>query len=189
MNKLREIMGIITAPTPINDIQTAETQYTTQVAGQNPPVNPLLGSDDNPKKSIMSKLNINPSRWMITLGFSLIIAGSFFNWMSDYSNPPVRDDFDFDGSGDIDGSENDAYSNATNEYPLKIRDYEGISVLMYSTGPVIIGLGLLGLCLDQSCAVLPKWVRVALMAGTMVFLIRLLTTDISLIDMAIAGII
>ena len=111
----------------------------------------------------------------ILSGFSIIVVSLIFNWMATYDNPPDQDDF----SEFNDPSE--AYQNALEDHQDKIRGYEGIYYLFSSMGVVILVGGLFYKAVSHSSH-LPDWVRVAMMIGVLYFMIRLFTTDLSLMD-------
>jgi hypothetical protein len=111
----------------------------------------------------------------IIFGLSIIVLSLVFNWMATYDNPPELDDFsEFNDPSD-------AYQNALENHQDKIRGYEGIYSLFSSVGVVILVGGLFYKTVSDSNH-LPDWVRVAMMIGVLYFMIRLFTTDLSLMD-------
>jgi len=112
---------------------------------------------------------------LILSGLSIIVVSLIFSWMATYDNPPDQDDF----SEFNDPSE--AYQNALEDHQDKIRGYEGIYYLFSSIGVVILVGGLFYKTVSHSSH-LPDWVRVAMMIGVLYFMIRLFTTDLSLMD-------
>ena len=111
----------------------------------------------------------------ILSGLTIIVVSLIFSWMATYDNPPEQDDF----SEFNDPSE--AYQNALEDHQDKIRGYEGIYYLFSSMGVVILVGGLFYKTVSHSNH-LPDWVRVAMMIGVLYFMIRLFTTDLSLMD-------
>ena len=104
-----------------------------------------------------------------------IVASLVFNWMASYDNPPKEDDFsEF-------SDPYDAYQNALENHQEKIRGFEGIYSLFSSMGVVMLVGGLFYKTVSDSSH-LPDWVRVAMMGGVLYFMIRLFTTDLSLMD-------
>ena len=112
---------------------------------------------------------------VIICAFALIIISLVFNWMANYDNPPEQDDF----SEFSDPS--DAYQNALENHQDKINGFEGIYFLFSSIGLVMLVCGLFYKTVSDSNH-LPDWVRVAMMIGVLYFMIRLFTTEISLMD-------
>ena len=111
----------------------------------------------------------------IICGLSIIVVSLVFSWMATYDNPPEQDDFsEFNDPSD-------AYQNALENHQDKIRGYEGVYSLFSSTGVVILVGGLFYKTVSDSNH-LPDWVRVAMMIGVLYFMIRLFTTDLSLMD-------
>ena len=111
----------------------------------------------------------------IICALTLIVISLVFNWMANYDNPPEQDDF----SEFSDPS--DAYQNALENHQDKIRGYEGVYSLFSSIGVVILVGGLFYKTASDSNH-LPDWVRVAMMIGVLYFMIRLFTSEISLMD-------
>ena len=111
----------------------------------------------------------------IICALTIIIVSLVFNWMANYDNPPEQDDFsEF-------SEPYDAYQNALENHQDKIRGFEGIYSLFSSMGVVVLVGGLFYKTVSDSNH-LPDWVRVAMMIGVMYFMIRLFTTDMSLMD-------
>ena len=113
---------------------------------------------------------------LIFAAFTIIITGLVFNWISDYDQPPVEDDFsDY-------GDPYEAYQTAIEDHASKIQSFAGISSLFSSIGVVLLVAGLFSKTTKGS-EHLPDWVRVVMMAGTLYFMVRLFTSELSLIDM------
>jgi hypothetical protein len=111
----------------------------------------------------------------IICAFLIIAISLVFSWEANYDNPPEEEDFDeiWDPP--------DAYQDALEEHQNKIRAYEGIYSLFSSVGVVMLVGGLFYKTVNDSNH-LPDWVRVAMMIGALYFMIRLFTTDLSLMD-------
>ena len=112
---------------------------------------------------------------VIFAAFVIIITRLVFNWASNYDQPPEEDDF----------SESDEpyddYQNALEKHESKIKAFEGIYDLFSSTGVVLLVAGLFFKTTKDS-EHLPDWVRVVMMAGVLYFMIRIFTTELSLVD-------
>ena len=125
-------------------------------------------------KTIKSK-SAGISDAFIVSALAIIIMSLVFNWMASYDNPPEQDDFsEF-------SDPYDAYQNALENHQDKIRGFEGISSLFSSMGVVLLVGGLFYKTVSDSNH-LPDWVRVAMMIGVLYFMIRLFTTELSLMD-------
>ena len=111
----------------------------------------------------------------IISAFTIIILSLVFNWMANYDNPPDQEDFsEF-------SDPNDAYQNALENHQDKIKGYEGVYVLCSSVGVVMLVGGLFYKTVDDTSH-LPDWVRVAMIIGVLYFMVRLFTTELSLMD-------
>jgi hypothetical protein len=148
--------------TPQSPLQPTDTETT------------LTMSETSPDKSKRSS-SFGISDAFITAAFVLIILSLVFNWMSDYNQPPEADEFD------ANGEPNAAYWDALGDHADKIQSFKGIYELLSSIGLVVLVAGLFFKASENS-EHLPDWVRVALMAGTLYFMVRLFTTELSLID-------
>ena len=107
---------------------------------------------------------------LVWLSFTLILMSVLLSGIAGLSQPPDSSDYTTEGYAEVLGDYND-----------KIFTFNGLSSLLMNLGVVTLGAGLLSLSLFSADAY-PKWVRVALVAGTMIFLIRLFTTDMSMGD-------
>jgi hypothetical protein len=114
---------------------------------------------------------------IIAIAFAMLIVGSIVNWASEYDQAPVSADYDT----------NEEYQEALDDHNDKIFTLQGLTSLLMTTGVIVLAAGLFYVATNGS-AHLPNWVRVSLMAGAMLFLIRLFTTDLSLIDAVTLGI-
>jgi hypothetical protein len=110
---------------------------------------------------------------LISVAFFIIIIGIAFSFLSEVSSPPEVDDFE-------DGSE-PTYEEALEDHEAQKRAYDGIYFLFSSVGTVILAGGLFFKATGDS-EHLPDWARTALIAGTMWFLVRLFTTELSLFE-------
>ena len=128
-----------------------------------------------PKTDTTKSRFLGISDAFIISALTIIIVGLIFNWMANYDNPPEQDDF----SEFSDPS--DAYQNALENHQDKIKGFEGIYSLFSSMGVVMLVGGLFYKTVSDSNH-LPDWVRVAMMIGVLYFMIRLFTTEISLMD-------
>lgn len=115
------------------------------------------------------------SMLLIWFSFTLIILGTVLSGMVGLSKPPDSGDYSSEG-----------YQDVYEDYQDKIFTLGGLSSLLMTTGVVTLGAGLFSLSLFSSNQ-FPQWVRVALMAGTMLFLVRLFTSDLSIMDSLTLG--
>ncbi len=129
----------------------------------------------SPKTDTTKSKFVGISDAFILCALTVIAISLVFNWMASYDNPPEEDDF----SEFSDPS--DAYQNALENHQDKIRGFEGIYSLFSSIGLVMLVGGLFYKTVSDSNH-LPDWVRVAMMIGVLYFMIRLFTTDLSLMD-------
>ena len=102
--------------------------------------------------------------------FTLIMLGVILSGISGLTQPPDSDQFSSLG-----------YQEAYEDYEDRKFTFDGLSSLLMATGTIALAAGLLALSIFSSDR-FPQWVRVALMAGTMLFLVRLFTTDLSITD-------
>ena len=112
---------------------------------------------------------------VIISAIAVIIMSLIFNWMSDFSQPPEEEDFSEYSN------QSEAYQDALEDHQDKIRAYEGIYSLFSTIGLVMLVSGLFYKTVNDSQH-LPDWVRVAMMAGVLWFMVRLFTTELSLFD-------
>ena len=112
---------------------------------------------------------------VIISAIAVIIISLVFNWMSNFSQPPEEEDFSEYSN------QNEAYQDALEDHQDKVRAYEGIYSLFSTIGLVMLVSGLFYKTVNDSQH-LPDWVRVAMMAGVLWFMIRLFTTELSLFD-------
>ena len=128
------------------------------------------------KKPNAKKMKISSiSDAFIIAAFFIIVTSLVFNWMSDYSTPPEQEDFSEYNDP------NDAYQIALDNHQEEIRAFEGIYSLFSSIGIVILVAGLFYKTTHNS-EHLPDWVRVAMMGGVLYFMIRLFTSELSIVD-------
>ena len=125
----------------------------------------------NPPKKFDLSLNI------IFLGFVLIFLGFLFGWYSTVDQPPESADYS-----------PEKYDELLEKHNNMISTLSGTSLLFTNGGLIILAWGLFYLPLSSNSEHLPEWVRVALVLGAMLFLIRLFTTNISIIDALTLGI-
>ena len=134
----------------------------------------IPGSDKpNPKPKGAAKKGLSDA--VIISAIAIIIISIIFNWMSDFSQPPEEEDFSEYSD------QNEAYQDALDNHQDKVRAYEGIYSLFSTIGLVMLVSGLFYKTVNDSQD-LPDWVRVAMMAGVLWFMIRLFTTELSLFD-------
>ncbi|MBT6844893.1 MAG: hypothetical protein HOA11_03980 [Euryarchaeota archaeon] len=112
---------------------------------------------------------------VIFAAFAIIMTGLVFNWASNYDQPPEEDDF----SEYVEPY--DEYQNALEKHESKINAFEGIYDLFSSLGVVLLVAGIFFKTTMDS-EHLPDWVRVVMMAGVLYFMIRIFTTELSLVD-------
>lgn len=90
--------------------------------------------------------------------------------MAQTKDEPNRDDFTDDG-----------YDEAYEEYTESVKSFSEISDLFFVCGTLGLGAGLFFYAAEASDH-LPDYVRTALMLGAMYFLIRMATTELSVMD-------
>jgi len=129
--------------------------------------------EPNPKPKTAAKKGLSDA--VIISAIAIIIMSIVFNWMSDFSQPPEEEDFSEYSD------QNEAYQDALDDHQDKVRAYEGIYSLFSTIGLVMLVSGLFYKTVNDSQH-LPDWVRVAMMAGVLWFMIRLFTTELSLFD-------
>ena len=129
--------------------------------------------EPNPKPKRAAKKGLSDA--VIISAIAIIIMSIIFNWMSDFSQPPKEEDFSEYSD------QNEAYQDALDDHQDKVRAYEGIYSLFSTIGLVMLVSGLFYKTVNDSQH-LPDWVRVAMMAGVLWFMIRLFTTELSLFD-------
>jgi len=112
---------------------------------------------------------------VIISAIAIMLMSIVFNWMSDFSQPPDEEDFSEYSN------QNEAYQIALEDHQDKVRAYEGIYSLFSAIGVILLVSGLFYKTVNDSQH-LPDWVRVAMMGGVLWFMIRLFTTELSLID-------
>jgi|TARA_B110000914_G_C15327750_1_gene383257 hypothetical protein len=112
------------------------------------------------------------SRALISAAFVMFILGSILGWAGSAENTPGSEDFNNSAEG---------YQKAIDDYNDRTDFFDDFSTLFLSTGVFILGAGLFFYSTEGS-EHLPMWVRVALMAGTMLYLVRMATSDISTVD-------
>ena len=100
----------------------------------------------------------------------MFILGSILGWAGSAENTPESEDFTPEG-----------YQKAIDDYNERTDFFDDFSTLFLSIGVFILGAGLFFYSTEGS-EHLPMWVRVALMAGTMLYLVRMATSDISTVD-------
>jgi len=137
---------------------------------------PTVNSESMTEPISKEKKSFNFPICIVFAAFIMLLLGSFFNWASDYDGAPNGDDF-------VDDNE---YQEAVVEHNEKIHRFEGFSILMFTSGPIMLAAGLFFVS-TRSSHDLPNWVRVALMAGTMFFIIKLFTTELSIFELAQLG--
>jgi len=154
--------------TPQSPLQPTDTETT------------LTMSETSPDKSKRSS-SFGISDAFITTAFVLIIFGLVFNWMSDYNQPPDSEEYSMEYSEEWGGGYSEEYQDALDDHADKMQSFKGIYELLSSIGVVVLVAGLFFKASENS-EHLPDWVRVTLMAGTLYFMVRLFTTELSLID-------
>jgi len=109
-------------------------------------------------------------RALIIFSFSLLFLGAILDFMAENKTEPDSDDFSDDG-----------YDKAYEEYTETVKAFSAISDLFFVCGTITLGAGLFFYATEAS-GHLPDYVRTALMLGAMYFLIRMLTTEMSIAD-------
>jgi len=137
------------------------------------------------KKPNAKKIKISSlSDAIIISAFVIIVTSIVFNWMSDYVNPPDPPESPNPLTTDEWDAWNtalDDHQDALDDHQEKIRAYEGIYSLFSSIGVVMLVAGLFYKTVNNSDH-LPDWVRVAMMVGVLYFMIRVFTSEISLME-------
>jgi len=110
------------------------------------------------------------SKALISAAFAMFILGTILGWAGSVENTPESEDFTEEG-----------YQKAIDDYNDRTDFFDDFSTLFLSIGVFILGAGLFFYSTEGS-EHLPMWVRVALMAGTMLYLVRMATSDISTVD-------
>ena len=139
---------------------------------------PAVNSESMTEPISKEKKSFDLPTSTVIAAFIMLLLGSFFSWASVYDTAPNLDDYDT-------GTE---YQEAVEKHNKKIQAFEGFSVLLFTSGPIMLAAGLFFVS-TRSSHDLPNWVRVALMAGTMFFIIKLFTTELSIIELMSLGII
>ena len=107
---------------------------------------------------------------IIVFAFCLLFLGAILDFMAQTKDEPNRDDFTDDG-----------YDEAYEEYTESVKSFSEISDLFFVCGTLGLGAGLFFYAAEASDH-LPDYVRTALMLGAMYFLIRMATTELSVMD-------
>jgi hypothetical protein len=122
---------------------------------------PHLGSEHS---------KFNGSMLLVWFSFTLIIIGTFLSGIVSLTQPPDQADYSSDG-----------YQEVYEDYQDRIFTLGGLATLLINIGVVTLGAGLVSLSVLSSDR-FDQWVKVALMAGTMLYLVRLFTSDLSISD-------
>ena len=107
---------------------------------------------------------------IIIFAFSLMFLGAILNFMADQKEAPDSEDFSFEG-----------YQEALEEYNDSVSTLQATSTLFILCGTLGLGAGLFFYAAESSSH-LPDYTRAALMLGAMYFLVRMATSDLSIID-------
>ena len=126
--------------------------------------------DTKPKKKSSEKQSPFPLI-IIIIAFSLLLLGAILNFMADQKEAPDSEDFSFDG-----------YQEALEEYNDSVATLQATSTLFMLCGTIGLGAGLFFYAAEASSH-LPDYTRAALMLGAMYFLVRMATSEISIVDM------
>jgi len=108
---------------------------------------------------------------IIIIAFSLLLLGAILNFMADQKEAPDSEDFSFEG-----------YQEALEEYNDSVATLQATSTLFMLCGTIGLGAGLFFYAAEASSH-LPDYTRAALMLGAMYFLVRMATSEISIVDM------
>ena len=125
---------------------------------------------DNTKKTV--SLNI------IAIGFVLILVGAICGWFAIVDQPPDSADYS-----------QEKYDELIESHNNLVTTLAAVALLFSEIGVIILAWGLFYLPLSSNSELLPKWIRVSLMIGALLFIIRLFTTDISITDAMALGLI
>ena len=126
--------------------------------------------DNKPKKRTSEKQSTFPVI-LIIIAFCLLLLGALLNFMADQKEAPDSADFSFEG-----------YQEALEEYNDSVATLQATSTLFMLCGTIGLGAGLFFYAAEASSH-LPDYTRAALMLGAMYFLVRMATSEISLVDM------
>ena len=126
--------------------------------------------DSKPKKRTSEKQSTFPVI-LIIIAFCLLLLGALLNFMADQKEAPDSEDFSFEG-----------YQEALEEYNDSVATLQATSTLFMLCGTIGLGAGLFFYATEASNH-LPDYTRAALMLGAMYFLVRMATSEISLVDM------
>ena len=108
---------------------------------------------------------------IIIFAFSFMLLGATLNFMAEQKEAPDSEDFSFEG-----------YQEAIDEYNDSVQNLEAISSLFMLFGTIGLGAGLFFYAAEASSH-LPDYARAALMLGAMYYLVRMATSEISIVDM------
>lgn len=126
--------------------------------------------DSKPKKRTSEKQSTFPVI-LIIIAFCLLLLGALLNFMADQKEAPDSEDFSFEG-----------YQEALEEYNDSVATLQATSTLFMLCGTIGLGAGLFFYAAEASSH-LPDYTRAALMLGAMYFLVRMATSEISIVDM------
>ena len=118
----------------------------------------------------------NGPKTLIFVAFAMLIIAPIFVLMVSLSDPPDQADFSQAG-----------YQEALDDHDNTMEVLAGLGTLFTTSGVFMLGAGLFFYSIEAS-EDLPVWVRTALMAGTMYFLVRMATSNLSLTDMMLISI-
>ena len=108
---------------------------------------------------------------VIIVAFTLMFMGAILDFMADRKEQPDSADFSFEG-----------YQEALEDYNESVETYQATSILFMMCGTIALGAGLFFYAAEASSH-LPDYTRAALMLGAMYFLVRMATSEISIVDM------
>ena len=108
---------------------------------------------------------------IIIIAFSLMFLGIVLEVWAEQKDAPDSEDFSIEG-----------YQEAVEEYNDAVANLEATSPLFLYTGTILLGAGLFFYAAETSSH-LPDYARAALMFGAMYYLVRMGTSDLSIIDM------
>ena len=124
--------------------------------------------DSSQRKGLLKAITF-PS--FIIIAFCLLLLGALLNFMADQKEAPDSEDFSFEG-----------YQEALEEYNDSVATLQATSTLFMLCGTIGLGAGLFFYAAEASSH-LPDYTRAALMLGAMYFLVRMATSEISIVDM------
>ncbi|MDP7000781.1 MAG: hypothetical protein QGH90_02660 [Candidatus Poseidoniaceae archaeon] len=173
--------------------------------GYSSPVSPMLSKMDSNKSSKSNTVSerISDKGWLvsqilvtavITLGFLMLIFSENYDYLSNYSDPPESpdapksSDFNGDGVGSLNETEQESYDWAYDNYLDKMEiyyddvvehnklmnKYEGKAILFGKIGPGLVCLGLIYLNFQDASKEMPKGLRMALLICTFYLLVNFL---------------